>query len=368
MDQYKRKLLAKKGVQKGREKGKRDGGKDKGKGKTGDPPAAGCFNCGGAHWRRDCKEPVKPGAGPKPPETVAVVQDAKAKSKAKRGRLAAGGDTTWVLEEEVRSLSEQLGVSQSHYDRVFNTIELTDFFAKQSYEDKEDSKPCYNLDAMFRVDKDELKKASDIGLGALIDKMQLVNPDFASVVQLDELSEDNFVMREHQRPAGYSAQTRVHMGRLCVPVLNDSGASCSCITEEQMVVLVNHTQHMLDEGHLTMEDYNYPIVQFYKYKRVAHLKGAEAEGKMAVEYAVLLRIEFIPEGASSGPVKEVYFKIFKKGCCGIIGAVFGWPTLDCQSIAGGEGLGWINQMNGACYSTLGVTLPRADQEIGRAHV
>ena len=79
------------------------------------------------------------------------------------------------------------------------------------------------------------------------------------------------------------------------------------------MLIVNHTQQMLQEGHLTMTDYNYPIVQFYKFDNVATLRGAEKNGKMLVEYAVVLRIEFIPEGISTGPVKDIYFKIFKKG-------------------------------------------------------
>jgi hypothetical protein len=195
----------------------------------------------------------------------------------------------------------------------------------------------------------------------LKDKLQLVNPDFATIGELKELGEENFEVREHQRPAGYSATTSVHMGRLCVPVLNDSGATCSCITEEQVVILVNHTQRMLDEGHIAMEDYNYPIVQFYRYKQVAHLNGAEKTGKMTVEYAVVLRVEFIPEGSATGPVKDIYFKIFKKGTCGIVGAVFGFPTLDAPSLPGGEGLGLSNRTDGAEYKALRVTLPRLDE-------
>jgi hypothetical protein len=125
------------------------------------------------------------------------------------------------------------------------------------------------------LNQSELAKASEGGLGSLIDKLQLQNPDFATIGELKELGEENFEVREHQRPAGYSATTKVYMGRLGVPVLNDSGATCSCITEEQVVILVNHTQRMLDEGLIAMEDYNYPIVQFYRYKQVAHLKGAD---------------------------------------------------------------------------------------------
>ena len=48
---------------------------------------------------------------------------------------------------------------------------------------------------------------------SLLDKLLLVNPHFALVTQLSELGEDNLLMREHHRPAWYSATTRVHMGR-----------------------------------------------------------------------------------------------------------------------------------------------------------
>jgi hypothetical protein len=82
---------------------------------------------------------------------------------------------------------------------------------------------------------------------------------------------------------------------------------------------------------------------------------------MTVEYAVVLRVEFIPEGSATGPVKDTYFKIFKKGTCGIVGAVFGWPTLDAPSLPGGEGLGWSNRTDGAEYKALRVTLPRLDE-------
>ena len=126
-------------------------------------------------------------------------------------------------------------------------------------------------------------KETGNGLGGLMEKLFILNPEFAVITELAELSDENFIVREFQRPAGYSAQTRVHMGRLCVPMLNDSGATCSCITEEQMVILVNHTQRMLAEGLMTMEDYNFPLVQFYRYLQVAHLKGAEKSGKMLVE-------------------------------------------------------------------------------------
>ena len=88
-----------------------------------------------------------------------------------------------------------------------------------------------------------------------------------------------------------------------MPALNDTGATCSCITEERAVLTVNHTQRMLSEGLISVSYYSYPIVHIYCFEHAAHLKGAEKSGRMPVEYAVVLRIEFISEGSGSGPVK-----------------------------------------------------------------
>ena len=79
---------------------------------------------------------------------------------------------------------------------------------------------------------------------------------------------------------------------------------------------------------------------------------------MIAEFAVVLRVEFIPEGGKSGPVKEIYLNIFKRGTCGIVGAVLGWPTLDHPIVPGGEGLAWSNRPDGAEFKALGVTIPR----------
>ena len=129
-----------------------------------------------------------------------------------------------------------------------------------------------------------------------------------------------------------------------------------------MIILINHTMKMVEEGRLAKDDYNYPFVEFFRYKHPAHLKGAEKEGRMLVEYAVTLRVEFIPEGAQTGPTREIYFKIFKKGSCGIVGAVLGWPTLDHPLVPGGEGLGWVNRLDGAEFTMLNVTIPRLDDQ------
>jgi len=184
-----------------------------------------------------------------------------------------------------------------------------------------------------------------------------VNPEFISETELSSLSDDDIELREQ---CGYASHARVHAGRLCIPMLNDSGATCNCITEKQVMLLVNYIYRILSEGTITQQDYNYPITQIYRYKTAANLKGAEGTAKMVVELAVVLRIEFIPEGSTTCPAKDIYFTIFKKGTCGIFGGVFGWPQLDHPTVLNGEGLGWVNKVDGVEYSALGVTIPRLD--------
>jgi hypothetical protein len=117
---------------------------------------------------------------------------------------------------------------------------------------------------------------------------------------------------------------------------------------------------MLAEKKMKTTDKNYPIKNIYEFEEVAQLKGAEKTGRMQVEYAIELNVEFIADGNTEGVVKPIYFKIFKYGTCGINGLVFGWPTLDQPTHPGDEGLGWINHLDGVEYSAIGVTLPRLD--------
>ena len=110
-----------------------------------------------------------------------------------------------------------------------------------------------------------------------------LNPDFTTYKRLTDLvapegeEELNFESRAFQRPVGYSAMTRLHVGRLCVPMRNDSGATCSCLTEEQVVLILNHTFRMVQLGKLQLSDYNYPIRTLYRYQHPAVLRGAEKQ-------------------------------------------------------------------------------------------
>ncbi len=125
------------------------------------------------------------------------------------------------------------------------------------------------------------------------------------------------------------------------------------------MLLLNHAMRCLEEGTVSMDDYNYPILQPYRYKQIAKMKGAEVKGQMAVEFAISLRVEFIPAGASKEPMHDIYFKILKAGSCNIAGGVLGWPSLNVPS-PGGEGLGWQILEDGFHISSSGVTAPRLD--------
>ena len=176
-----------------------------------------------------------------------------------------------------------------------------------------DPAPLYRVPKPISLSEETLKKQSVSGIGDLIDQVYLMNPDFMQIKDIADLGPDNLAVREYQRPCGYSANTRVHMGRLCIPTLNDSGATCACVTEEQIVLLVNHTQQLVKNGHMSTKDYNYPLREFYYFKNKAYLKGADANGQMLVEYAALLRVEFIPDGSATGPANDIYFKDLQEG-------------------------------------------------------
>ena len=302
---------------------------------------------------------------------VAVESQPAAPNPNRRGlRFTPGGsaDVVTTICEESYSLQEKIMHHESLVDRIRNTVELSDFLETPPVDAADAASyavalqdPCYSLSTALTLHSDEYQHVGDEnGLSSFVERLCAVNPDFAYITKLDDLEPDEFLKRKLQRPVGYASNTRLHFGRLCVPMLNDSGATCSLLTEEQVVLLLNHTSKMLDEGKITMEDYNYPIVEMYKYEQSASLRGAEKTGRMAMEYAIKCRVEFIPAGCETGPVREIYFKILKAGTCGIIGGVLGWPNLDHPSVPGGEGLGWKSHADCNEYSSLGVSIPRLD--------
>ena len=290
----------------------------------------------------------------KPPEdTARLVTDAQPGAKDRVSTKQKVRDGFTMVQERVLSFEEIAKHFDTGVSRVENTIELSDFV--KGYTHLSIPNTLYAPERIM-----DLEDALQYDLGKVLDNIMGSHPLFKDVTELSHMNKGNFAERENQRPAGYAATTRLHAGRLCIPILNDSGATCSCITEEQVMQLVHHVWTMLDKGLISEDDYNYPLIQFFKFRSAATLKGAAAKSEMVVEYAAILRLEFIPEGQSRGPTKDIYFKIFKKGTCSILGGVLGWPSLDFPTHPGAEGLGWRNSLDGAEYTALGVTVPRLD--------
>ena len=82
----------------------------------------------------------------------------------------------------------------------------------------------------------------------LMDRLQLIDPTFVTVRKLEDVDKSEFEVREWPRPPGYCAMTRLHVGRLCTQTLLDTGASCACVTEEQVCLILNHCDRMLAKG------------------------------------------------------------------------------------------------------------------------
>ena len=176
----------------------------------------------------------------------AVEPEPKKRAKAK-ARLT--NESSYVLEEEVSSLMEQLSHHGTSIPRVPNTIELNDFFTLTKKKKVSPEDACYEVEQVLSLAEAKAAGIPDVNpqgdLAALVNHYVKTREDFGEYTRLEELDTYNYVERKLQAPVGYSATTRLHMGRLCVPVLNDSGATCSVLTEEQVVLLLNHTAYML---------------------------------------------------------------------------------------------------------------------------
>jgi hypothetical protein len=173
-----------------------------------------------------------------------------------------------------------------------------------------------------------------------VDQLKDSNPGFKQITRLCELDDGEFVERNQRRPVGCSANARLRMGRLAVPMLLDSGATCAIPTEDQAVLLVKRCAKKFEDGARTQNDYNYPIAQLYRYKRARKMRGAEEESETAVEFAICSRVEFGPEGATRGVVRGIYFKIFKAGACDVVRGRVGLAQLGCLC-SGAWGRAWM---------------------------
>merc|ERR1712023_376548 len=176
---------------------------------------------------------------------------------------------------------------------------------------------------------------------------------------LSELPEDQFTLREYPRHPGYYAQTRVVLSKLAVPILIDSGATTSALMEEAAMAVFGETMRAVTEDGLTHDSELYPIVRVYKYTSAskAPLSGVIAKAKTVTVHAISLRVQFVPEGETTGPWRDIYFKVLPAGSVNLsVAGILGMPVLDRPPY----GLGWHTADTTHVFDALGVALPRLE--------
>ena len=113
-----------------------------------------------------------------------------------------------VIDDTVRNVCEGLGHYHTSVDRVCHSVEMGDYFGISTI--ARHSKPCYRLPQQVSLKKGRAQKdkVADLSsLGPLLDQLNLINPDFITVREVNDLDESNFLPRPYQRPGGYSATT-----------------------------------------------------------------------------------------------------------------------------------------------------------------
>ncbi len=92
------------------------------------------------------------------------------------------------------------------------------------------------------------------------------------------------------------------------------------------------------------------------FKRL-RIDGVAAGAPIEITYTVVLRAEFVPAGAGSGPTKDLCFKVSSKGTCQVPVVIIGFPVLDAEPY----GLGWVVHPTVHTFSDLKVS-PRLEVE------
>ena len=107
--------------------------------------------------------------------------------------------------------------------------------------------------------------------------------------------------------------------------LLDGGATCSALPEEVALAIISYALKQVEIGKYTEGSRNYPLVRLQRLVKKPRIDGVAAGAPIEITYTVVLRTEFVPAGAVSGPTKDLYFKVFPKGTCQVPGVIIGFP-------------------------------------------
>ena len=115
---------------------------------------------------------------------------------------------------------------------------------------------------------------------------------------LDGAPSGDITPKSYPRPAGYAAQTRVHLYDLMVPALQDSGATASAIPEEVLCFILGYV-HTLWPGN-DASDAQWPVQRIERYASPTSVSGLGRGSAMQTRYAVVLRVSSVPMGGALG--------------------------------------------------------------------
>ena len=123
---------------------------------------------------------------------------------------------------------------------------------------------------------------------------------------LDDIQDDEFEECETGRPPGYCAQTVLRIGGLDVAALLDGGATRSAAPEEVVLAVIGFALKQVGRGKYAFNDRAYPVIRLQRLLQKPRIDGVAAGAPIEITYAVVLRTEFVPVGAQSGPTSDIY--------------------------------------------------------------
>ena len=140
--------------------------------------------------------------------------------------------------------------------------------------------------------------------------------------------------------------------------LFDGGATCSAAPEEVVLAFIGFALKQVERGKYAFNDRAYPVIRLQRLLQKPRIDGVAAGAPIEITYAVVLRTEFVPVGAQSGPTSDIYFKVFPKGTCQVPSVIIGFPVLDVAPY----GLGLVTHQTVHTFTSLNVSLPRLELE------
>ncbi len=83
--------------------------------------------------------------------------------------------------------------------------------------------------------------------------------------------------------------------------LLDGGATCSEVPEEVVLAIIGHALKQIETTKYSADSQIYPIVRLQHLDKRPRIEGVAARAPIEISYTVVLRAEFVPAGAFSGP-------------------------------------------------------------------